>query len=273
MLIILKQLCQFNFKYASIFNSLLKGFEINAKILKNCSSSSKLTRTQNEFGDEQLEADVLCEKIVVDELTKIKHVSHVASEETPEMVKISDKGDYIVTFDPLDGSSIISTNFTVGTIVGIWKSDETLLIGQKGKDQISALQLQLWPTTLNLDKVQEYTLFDTFNSDWEVSEENIRIKKQGKIFAPGNTRCLKDFVAYKELVDYWLLNGYTLRYSGGMAPDVCQIFIKEEGVFTAFGTDKYPAKLRYLYECAPLAFLVEKAGGKSTNENGICSGL
>ena len=74
---------------------------------------------------------------------------------------------------------------------------------------------------LKLGKVQEYTLFDTFNSDWEVSEENITIKKQGKIFAPGNTRCLKDFVAYKELVDYWLLNGYTLRYSGGMAPDVC----------------------------------------------------
>ena len=44
-----------------------------------------------------------------------------------KMVKISDKGDYIVTFDPLDGSSIISTNFTVGTIVGIWKSDETYI--------------------------------------------------------------------------------------------------------------------------------------------------
>lgn len=81
-----------------------------------------------------MEADVLCEKIIVDELTKIKYVSHVASEETPEvnhflikflkMVKISENGDYIVTFDPLDGSSIISTNFTVGTIVGIWKSDE-----------------------------------------------------------------------------------------------------------------------------------------------------
>lgn len=47
-------------------------------------------------------------------------------------------GNYIVTFDPLDGSSIIGTNFAVGTIVAIWKSDEKLLIGKKGRDMVSA---------------------------------------------------------------------------------------------------------------------------------------
>ena len=82
-----------------------------------------------------------------------------------KMVKISDKGDYIVTFDPLDGSSIISTNFTVGTIVGIWKSDETYILiikknlvfwlAKKARTKFlhfvvyMVLELQLWPTTLN----------------------------------------------------------------------------------------------------------------------------
>lgn len=50
-----------------------------------------------------------------------------------------------------------------------------------------------------------------------------------------------------------------------MAPDICQIFLKEEGVFSCFGDAKNPSKLRYLYECAPLSLLIEKAGGRSTN--------
>lgn len=67
--------------------------------------------------------------------------------------------------------------------------------------------------------------------------------------------------AYREVVDYWMHNGYTLRYSGGMAADIHQIFMKGEGVFSCMGTDDQPSKLRYIYEVAPLAFLVEKAGG------------
>ncbi|KAM3145972.1 hypothetical protein pb186bvf_001950 [Paramecium bursaria] len=255
----------------SVFLALLKSFELNAQILKNCSSGSKFTKTQNEFGDEQLEADVLCEKNIILELSKTTHVSHYASEETPEMKLISETGQYIVTFDPLDGSSIIGTNFTVGTIVGIWKSDDKLLIGQQGKDLISSICCLYGSRTtafiynVKESKVYEYTLFDTHGLNWQLSKDDIQIKKKGKLFAPGNIRCTNDYPAYKELLDYWISNGYTLRYTGGMAPDICQIFIKGEGIFTSFGTQKHPAKLRYLYETAPLAFLIEKAGGLSTN--------
>jgi len=98
-----------------------------------------------------------------------------------------------------------------------------------------------------------------------LTKDNIVIKKKGKIFSPGNTRCIQYHAAYREVVDYWIHNGYTLRYSGGMAPDICQIFLKEEGVFSCFGDQKNPSKLRYIYECAPLAFLIEKAQGLSTN--------
>lgn len=80
--------------------------------------------------------DVQCELNVNEELRKTGLVSYTASEETPEMKPLTadGKGKYIVTFDPLDGSSIIGSNFTVGTIVAIWPHDDNLLIGKKGSD-------------------------------------------------------------------------------------------------------------------------------------------
>ena len=56
---------------------------------------------------------------------------------------------------------------------------------------------------------------------WELTKDNIVIKQKGKIFSPGNTRRIQYHAAYREVVDYWIHNGYTLRYSGGMAPDIC----------------------------------------------------
>lgn len=56
---------------------------------------------------------------------------------------------------------------------------------------------------------------------WELTKDNIKIKPKGKLFSPGNTRCIVDHIPYREVVDYWIHNGYTLRYSGGMAPDIC----------------------------------------------------
>lgn len=60
-----------------------------------------------------------------------------------------------------------------------------------------------------------------------------------------------------------MTKGYTLRYTGGMVPDVCQLFIKGHGVFTCISSTKHKSKLRVLYEVACAGFLIEKAGGKS----------
>lgn len=64
----------------------------------------------------------------------------------------------------------------------------------------------------------------------------------------------------------WLENGYTLRYSGGFAPDAAQIMLKGHGVFCNIGSNKHKAKLRVLYEVGPIAYLIEKAGGKTISE-------
>jgi sedoheptulose-bisphosphatase len=67
----------------------------------------------------------------------------------------------------------------------------------------------------------------------------------------------------------WLESGYTLRYSGGFAPDAAQIMLKGHGIFSNIASNKYKAKLRVLYEVGPIAFLIEKAGGKTITDKRV----
>lgn len=68
---------------------------------------------------------------------------------------------------------------------------------------------------------------------WKQTQANMKIRTTGKIFAPGNTRVVKDNKGYYKCIKYWLNSGYTLRYSGGMAPDCFHVFKKGEGVFSS----------------------------------------
>jgi sedoheptulose-bisphosphatase len=89
------------------------------------------------------------------------------------------------------------------------------------------------------------------------------IKEKTNIFSPGNLRAASDNSAYRDIVNSWILKGYTLRYTGGMVPDVSQIFIKGHGIFSCCCSKNHKAKLRVLYEVACVGFLIEKAGGKT----------
>jgi sedoheptulose-bisphosphatase len=84
------------------------------------------------------------------------------------------------------------------------------------------------------------------------------------MFSPGNLRATYDNPEYEKLISYYIGEKYTLRYTGGMVPDVFQIIVKEKGVFTNVTSPSTKAKLRILFEVAPLALLVEKAGGHSS---------
>ena len=89
------------------------------------------------------------------------------------------------------------------------------------------------------------------------------------MFAPGNLRATKFREDYVKLMDYWMREQYTLRYSGGMVPDINQILLKGKGVFTYPAYEETPqGKLRLLFECNPMSLLMEQAGGKSTDGEG-----
>merc|ERR1712048_1511656 len=98
-----------------------------------------------------------------------------------------------------------------------------------------------------------------------MGRKQITIAKQSKIFAPANMRAAQELPQYAALLDYWMSNRYTLRYSGGLVPDICQQFTKKMGVFANPTSDTSPAKLRLAFEASPFGFLVEKAGGKTSD--------
>ena len=115
----------------------------------------------NKFGDQQLHLDVHCDEVVQKHLAQNPSVRGIASEERPEYIELSTgEGGYDITYDPLDGSSIVDTNFSVGSIFSIWPHDEHKLIGKKLNTQVNAVLAIYGPRTTvilynpEFDKVQ-----------------------------------------------------------------------------------------------------------------------
>ncbi|KAL3147327.1 hypothetical protein ABBQ32_002811 [Trebouxia sp. C0010 RCD-2024] len=236
-------------------------------------ASCGATACVNSFGDEQLAVDLLADKLLFEAL-RFSHVCKWAcSEEVPEPVDMEGEG-FSVAFDPLDGSSIVDTNFTVGTIFGVWPGDK--LIGVTGRDQAAAGMGVFGPRTVycialkDAPGCHEFLLQD--DGKWVHVKETTEIG-EGKMFSPGNLRATFDNPEYEKLISYWVGEKYTLRYTGGMVPDVFQIIVKEKGVFSNVTSPSTKAKLRLLFEVAPLALLVEKAGGQSSGDGKGISGL
>eukprot|EP00999_Lentomonas_sp_LEN2_P003117 NODE_967_length_1084_cov_85.631139_g923_i0.p1 GENE.NODE_967_length_1084_cov_85.631139_g923_i0~~NODE_967_length_1084_cov_85.631139_g923_i0.p1 ORF type:complete len:336 (-),score=60.25 NODE_967_length_1084_cov_85.631139_g923_i0:75-1022(-) len=233
-------------------------------------SSTGSAGTTNTFGDEQLKIDVISDRIVFQELKKSGLVDVASSEEQTAELELNG-GPFSVAFDPLDGSSVVDANFSVGSIFGVWPGKG--LAGRTGAEQVASCVAMYGPRTTLLiaigqkDKpLKEGTVFEAHlvGDNWVISKENITIG-EGKVFAPGNLRATADNEEYRRLVDFWISERYTLRYTGAMVPDVYHIFVKGKGVFCNATSPKAPAKLRILYEGVPMAFLVECAGGSSTN--------
>lgn len=192
-----------------------------------------------------------------------------SSEETPTEDPMGGKG-YSVAFDPLDGSSVIDTNFAVGTIFGVWPGNK--LTGITGR-QLKASGIAIYGprTTItlaidNMNYAHEFLLVDDFSAmhgQWLKTNEYTSIN-EGKLIAPGNLRATQDNAGYAKLFDYWMQNQYQLRYTGGMVPDVNQLMVKGKGVFVNVNSKNTKSKLRVLYEVAPIGYLIEKAGGKTS---------
>ncbi|CAL8469726.1 g9268 [Coccomyxa elongata] len=227
----------------------------------------------NSFGDEQLAVDLLADKLLFEALKFSGVVKYACSEEVPEPVDLQGDG-FSVAFDPLDGSSIVDTNFTVGTIFGIWPGNK--LTGITGRDQAAAGMGIYGPRTIycialkDAPGCHEFVLQD--DGKWLHIKETTEIG-EGKMFSPGNLRATFDNPNYERLISHYIGEKYTLRYTGGMVPDVFQIIVKEKGVFTNVTSPSTKAKLRLLFEVAPLALLVEKAGGHSSCDGKLVSGL
>ena len=212
--------------------------------------------TQNSSGDIQVKLDVISDEIVEKHLLKTSSVKEIISEEKEDAMPANENGKYFVAYDPLDGSSLIDVDLSVGSIFGIYKG------GYSGENIVAAAYVVYGPRVemvIARDTVELFRLNEKTNEFEYVKE--LKLDEKGKILGPGGTqKYWYDF--HKKMIDDLFKEGYRLRYSGGMVPDLHQILLKGGGLFAYPGTtDKPKGKLRKLFEVFPFAYVYSKAGG------------
>ncbi|OIO52978.1 hypothetical protein AUJ46_06150 [Candidatus Peregrinibacteria bacterium CG1_02_54_53] len=225
-----------------------------------------LAGSVNMFGEEQVKLDVLSDRIIQEHLRENLLVSSYACEEHDSIVDLSPDAPYAVAFDPLDGSSLVDANLAIGSIFGIYEGKE--IIGHTPREQVAALYVLYGPRTLLVystgSGVHEFLLNDV--GEFILLREHLGIGDNAKNFSPGNLRGIDESQGYRDIVESWLSQQMTLRYSGCLVADVHHIFSKGQGIFTFPASHKYPqGKLRHAFECGPFAYLVNQAGGAASD--------
>jgi sedoheptulose-bisphosphatase len=187
----------------------------------------------------------------------------------------NDSGEeYTVAFDPLDGSSIIAPNWTVGTIIGIWEGSSALN-SSPAKKQIASILGVFGPRTTAIVAWRLHGLSVCFelglsSTSCEIVRPEVKFASppfKTRYFAPANLRAAAEDERYSALISSYISEKYTLRYSGGLVPDVVHALVKGHGVYVSPVTEASKAKLRRLYELAPLALIVECAGGSASGKD------
>ncbi len=225
-----------------------------------------LAGSANTFGEEQLKLDVLSNNIIKGELCESRLVHSIASEEEAMIQELNDDGKYLVVFDPLDGSSLVDCNLAIGSIFGIYEKGDVM--GKTPRDQVAALYVVYGPRTILVYSTGKgaHAFYLNEVGEFILLQRNLTMRDEVKTYAPGNLRAVVDTPAYRKMMNIWLDEGHTLRYSGGMVPDIHHMLIKGAGIFTNIGGSKYPkGKLRLLFECGPFAYIMEQAGGASSD--------
>lgn len=231
----------------------------------------------NASGEEVQKLDILADNMLISCLQNSGECCGIASEENDTYVAIekSSNANYVVLFDPLDGSSNIDVNVSIGTIFAIYRriSDqngsctlEDFL--QDGVEQVAAGYVVYGSSTMLVyttgNGVNGFTL-DPSIGEFCLSHPTMRIPQEGNIYAVNHSAYHKFDAPTQQFINECIDGNYSFRYVGSMVADVHRTLIKG-GVFMYPATSTHPnGKLRLLYECNPLAFIIEQAGGCASN--------
>lgn len=239
---------------------------------------------QNIQGEDQQKLDVYANEVFIQTLTNREIVCGIASEENDDFITVAGKDNshsskYVVLMDPLDGSSNIDVNVSVGTIFSVFRritpigtpvTIEDFL--QPGINQVAAGYVIYGTSTMLVYTtgygVNGFTLNPAIGTFY-LSHPNMQFPKDGNIYSinEGNyvhfPQGVKDYIKYCQLEEEE--RPYTSRYIGSLVSDIHRNMIKG-GIYIYPTSTKAPnGKLRLLYECNPMAFIVEQAGGKASD--------
>ncbi|MCY7282450.1 MAG: class 1 fructose-bisphosphatase [Cyanobacteria bacterium CAN_BIN43] len=235
------------------------------------------TGQKNVQGEAVKRMDVYTNQVFISVFEQSGLVCRLASEEMEKPYYIPENcpvGRYTLLYDPLDGSSNVDVNLNVGSIFSIRKQEGEDLDGtaqdllQAGRKQVGAGYILYGPSTILVYSIGTGVhafILDPSLGEFILAQENIQIPSHGPVYSvnEGNfwqwEEPLRDYIRYVHRHE-----GYTARYGGALVGDFHRILF-QGGVFLYPGTVKHPeGKLRLLYESAPMAYLIEQAGGRAT---------
>ncbi|MDB5473943.1 MAG: class 1 fructose-bisphosphatase [Devosia sp.] len=262
-------------KLASVVASMAAASVEIARVLRTApiSGQTGLAGQTNVQGEAQKALDVISNDLVVKHLERNAEVSILVSEELDEAVHFSNQGAYLVATDPLDGSSNLDVNVTVGTIFSVLDATAGLL--QKGSAQLAAGYAAYGPaTSLVLSFGQSVSVFTLDEGgDWVLTAEGLRVAEASGEYAINTARERFWDAATRGYVEENVAGEtgaagkrYNMRWVGSMVADIHRILMRG-GIFLYPLDSETAAKggrLRLLYEANPMALLVEAAGGRST---------
>ena len=241
--------------------------------------------SENVQGEVQKKLDIIANEVLIEANEWGGHLAAMASEEMDEIYVVPNRypqGEYLLMFDPLDGSSNIDVNVSIGTIFSVLKHADGTAVDtssflQPGTEQVAAGYCVYGPqTTLVLTVGKGVVMFtlDREQGSWVLTDKDVKIPEDTKEFAinMSNMRHWADPV--KRYIDECLAGkegprgkDFNMRWIASMVADVHRILTRG-GVFM-YPWDKRepgkPGKLRLMYEANPMSFLVEQAGGAATN--------
>lgn len=235
--------------------------------------------SENIQGEEQQKLDVLADEVFIKALKNGGEVCGIASEENDDFIAFenekSKQGKYVLAMDPLDGSSNIDVNVSIGTIFSIYRRktevgtkatmDDFL---QPGTEQVAAGYVLYGSSSMLVyttgSGVNGFTL-DPSIGEFCLSHPNMKTSENGKIYSMNEGNYHLSPEGIQTYLDQCKKEQKTARYIGSLVADFHRNLIKG-GVYLYPSTTKAPnGKLRLLYECNPLAFIAEQAGGSSSD--------
>ena len=282
---------QSSFKYTSgELSRLINSIRLAAKVVNHEVNKAGLVDIigtagdTNIQGEDQQKLDVYANEKFIQTLTKRNIVCGIASEEEDDFIAINSQDEnnqnkYVVLIDPLDGSSNIDVNVSVGTIFSIYRRvtpvgtpvtlDDFL---QKGSEQVAAGYIIYGTSTMIVyttgDGVNGFTLNPAIGTFY-LSHPDMAFPENGKIYSvnEGNyihfPQGVKDYIKYCQMEEGD--RPYTSRYIGSLVSDFHRNMIKGGIYMYPKSSKNSDGKLRLLYECNPMAFLAEQANGKASN--------
>ncbi len=273
---------QDQFQYASgELSQLLRDIALASKVVNREVNKAGLidimgaAGSSNLTGDQQQKLDVLANIRFTRALARGGEVCALISEESETCVDLNNQGKYIIAIDPLDGSSNIDVNVSIGTIFSIYRrkspagspvDEEDIL--QKGTDQVAAGYVLYGSSTMLVfttgHGVNGFT-YEASLGEYFLSHPDMLIPEDGNVYSinEGLHNSFDDGV--KQYLQHCKDSNYTARYIGSLVADFHRNLLKG-GIYVYPATSTNPnGKLRLIYECNALAFIAEQAGGMATD--------